>query len=188
MHTCTPQSPPHSVQTLAELQHSGVPPHQTSSTSLLQKESMPSSLQMELARLRCAHYHRRLTKHSALQQNFSHFPADVKLDASYCGQHASAMSIQVVFAYSVSGPLATDAGFDAFAVPIIMGSVAQLGDLEFESATRHLTGSLTLIARRSLRRAGTRHWRRGADLQVSSSACHVGALQDDLHYVGSVQQ
>ena len=68
---------------------------------------------------------------------------------------------------SVWPPLATDAGYDAFAVPIIMGSVAQLGDLEFESATRHLTGSLTLIARRSLRRAGTRHWRRGADLQVS---------------------
>lgn len=76
--------------------------------------------------------------------------------------------------------LATDAGLDAFAVPIIMGSVAQLGDLEFESATRHLTASLTLLARRSLRRAGTRHWRRGADLQVSSPACHAGALQGYL--------
>ena len=80
---------------------------------------------------------------------------------------------------------AADAGYDAFVVPIITGSVAQLGDLEFESATRHLTGSLTLIARRSLRRAGTRHWRRGADLQVSSPAGHAGAVQGCLHHANS---
>lgn len=77
-------------------------------------------------------------------------------------------------------PLAA-ARADAFVVPMILGSVGQLvaevsnarppGVITTSEhkggaggATRSLT--LTLIARRGLDRAGTRHWRRGADSKV----------------------
>jgi hypothetical protein len=54
-------------------------------------------------------------------------------------------------------------------MPAIYGFVSQLGGLKFsnstpgKSSTATAMASLTVIARRSVHRAGTRHWRRGAD-------------------------
>ena len=59
--------------------------------------------------------------------------------------------------------LLADAGAGQFAVPVVLASVHQLPALSLGGDT---TASITLIARRSAQRAGTRHWRRGADLQV----------------------
>ena len=50
-----------------------------------------------------------------------------------------------------------------FVLPVIQGFVQELTDSEF---SHRVTGKLTLVARRSVRRLGTRSWRRGADLQV----------------------
>ena len=47
-----------------------------------------------------------------------------------------------------------------------MGFVEQLRGIQFAVPHRLQTATITLVARRSLRRAGTRQWRRGADLQV----------------------
>lgn len=54
-------------------------------------------------------------------------------------------------------------------MPAIYGFVRQLSGLKFsnsmpgKSHSASASASLTLIARRSVHRAGTRHWRRGAD-------------------------
>ena len=60
-----------------------------------------------------------------------------------------------------------EAGATRFVMPVIYGFVQQLKDLKvFPGASVGATpvkASLTLIARRSVHRAGTRHWRRGAD-------------------------
>ena len=50
-----------------------------------------------------------------------------------------------------------------FVLAVIQGFVQELTDSEF---SQRVTGKLTLVARRSVRRLGTRSWRRGADLQV----------------------
>ncbi|KAK9821752.1 hypothetical protein WJX81_003319 [Elliptochloris bilobata] len=50
-----------------------------------------------------------------------------------------------------------------FVLPIIAGSVQQLAPLELAASAAVYSGSLTLIARRSAARGGTRLWRRGAD-------------------------
>ncbi|GAX76741.1 hypothetical protein CEUSTIGMA_g4188.t1 [Chlamydomonas eustigma] len=62
------------------------------------------------------------------------------------------------------------AGAHKFVVPAMLGFVQQLSGLKFhaDKAAGGTTGgttsaSLVLIARRSVHRAGTRHWRRGAD-------------------------
>ena len=50
-----------------------------------------------------------------------------------------------------------------FVLPVIQGFVQELTDLEF---SHRVAGKLTIVARRSVKRLGTRNWRRGADLQV----------------------
>uniref|UniRef100_A0A7S0URE1 SAC domain-containing protein n=1 Tax=Polytomella parva TaxID=51329 RepID=A0A7S0URE1_9CHLO len=50
-----------------------------------------------------------------------------------------------------------------FITPLILGFVRQLTDLEFGTARRRAVGTLTLVARRGVDRAGVRQWRRGAD-------------------------
>ena len=52
-----------------------------------------------------------------------------------------------------------------FVLPIMAGSVQQLAPLELAAPAGVYAGSLTLIARRSAYRGGTRLWRRGADQQ-----------------------
>lgn len=55
---------------------------------------------------------------------------------------------------------------ERFVPTAFVGFVEQLRDLDFSrGATRH-TATITLIARRSCRRAGTRQWRRGLDLDA----------------------
>ncbi|KAK9805735.1 hypothetical protein WJX73_003446 [Symbiochloris irregularis] len=53
-------------------------------------------------------------------------------------------------------------GVGKFIVPLIMGSLQQLPDLQLPGS-RFMT--VTLIARRAVQRPGVRHWRRGADPQ-----------------------
>lgn len=60
-----------------------------------------------------------------------------------------------------------DAGLDAFVPTVFMGFAEQLGGLNFLAAGRHHSLSVTLIARRSAQRPGTRQWRRGADQRCS---------------------
>lgn len=48
-------------------------------------------------------------------------------------------------------------------MPVVLASVHQLPEMALGDGT---TANITLIARRSAQRAGTRHWRRGADPQV----------------------
>ena len=54
-----------------------------------------------------------------------------------------------------------------FVPPAFMGFVGQIGGVELRGQYRTHTASVTLIARRSLRRAGCRQWRRGADLEAA---------------------
>jgi len=60
-----------------------------------------------------------------------------------------------------------EAGGGRFVLPFIMGFVEQLEGVVLQGASPTTRGevaaTLTLIARRSVHRAGTRHWRRGAD-------------------------
>eukprot|EP00879_Flechtneria_rotunda_P022256 GHRR01023482.1.p1 GENE.GHRR01023482.1~~GHRR01023482.1.p1 ORF type:complete len:442 (+),score=142.53 GHRR01023482.1:302-1627(+) len=59
-----------------------------------------------------------------------------------------------------------DAGGDKFVLPMILGFVGQILGLQVpRSAGGQVTVTVSLIARRSADRAGTRHWRRGADFQ-----------------------
>jgi hypothetical protein len=53
-----------------------------------------------------------------------------------------------------------------FVLPLMQGSVHQIGGLTFETPTGAYSGTLTLLARRSARRPGVRHWRRGAGPEV----------------------
>ncbi|KAL4539610.1 hypothetical protein Ndes2526A_g02636 [Nannochloris sp. 'desiccata'] len=69
-----------------------------------------------------------------------------------------------------------DAGMDRFVPTAFMGFVKQLTGMDFSRGeegggdasrqTTPTTATITLIARRSARRAGTRQWRRGADLNA----------------------
>ena len=62
-------------------------------------------------------------------------------------------------------------------LPVIQGFVQELPDLEF---SHRVTGTLTVVARRSVRRLGTRNWRRGADLQVLLRRPRLASLQVSL--------
>ncbi|GBF98164.1 hypothetical protein Rsub_10576 [Raphidocelis subcapitata] len=62
-----------------------------------------------------------------------------------------------------------DAGADAFVLPMILGSVGQLTGVEAKAHGRSVDLNITLIARRSIDRSGTRHWRRGADAQGAAA-------------------
>lgn len=56
-----------------------------------------------------------------------------------------------------------------FVLPLMQGSVHQIGDLRFQTPVADYTGTLTLIARRSAQRPGVRHWRRGAEPTVNDT-------------------
>jgi len=57
-----------------------------------------------------------------------------------------------------------EADMDKFVPTVFVGFVEQLKNLDFSRGARRCTATMTLIARRSARRAGTRQWRRGLDL------------------------
>jgi len=59
-------------------------------------------------------------------------------------------------------------GLDGFILPMMLGSIGELRPVQFQTPDKHYGASITLIARRSTQRIGTRHWRRGADTQVIS--------------------
>jgi hypothetical protein len=63
---------------------------------------------------------------------------------------------------SLAAPL-LEAGAAAFVPTAFMGFVQELPGLDFSRGGKSCRASVTLIARRSARRAGTRQWRRGAD-------------------------
>ena len=55
----------------------------------------------------------------------------------------------------------------AFVLPVMQGFVSELRQLDFtREGGRTVNADLVLIARRSVKRLGTRNWRRGADQQV----------------------
>ena len=58
---------------------------------------------------------------------------------------------------------AADAGAGQFALPLMLASIHQLPAASLGDGS---TATITLIARRAAQRAGTRHWRRGADPEV----------------------
>ena len=59
--------------------------------------------------------------------------------------------------------VAADAGAGQFALPLMLASIHQLPAASLGDGS---TATITLIARRAAQRAGTRHWRRGADPEV----------------------
>lgn len=63
-----------------------------------------------------------------------------------------------------------DANAHGFIYPLVQGFVGQLDNLMFRHKDRWGLASITLIARRSTQRLGTRHWRRGADKQVIAAS------------------
>ena len=54
---------------------------------------------------------------------------------------------------------------ERFALPIMLGFFEQLPNVSFRVLGSEKPATFTLIARRGVSRAGTRYWRRGADLQ-----------------------
>ncbi|KAG1660814.1 hypothetical protein FOA52_010239 [Chlamydomonas sp. UWO 241] len=92
--------------------------------------------------------------------------ANVAMDGSPAMQSSAVRADKDFFwNFRMSRPL-IDAGAHRFVMPCIMGFVRQVPGLSFRTtggnrATR--TATLTLIARRWVLRAGTRHWRRGCD-------------------------
>jgi len=62
-----------------------------------------------------------------------------------------------------------DVGADAFVLTMILGSVGQITGVEATAHGRSVELDVSLIARRSVDRAGTRHWRRGADNQGAAA-------------------
>ncbi len=60
----------------------------------------------------------------------------------------------------------TDAGGAVFINTMILGSVGQLKGIEAVAHGKGVILDITLVARRSTERIGTRHWRRGIDMQV----------------------
>lgn len=58
---------------------------------------------------------------------------------------------------------------DRFVPPAFMGFAGQISGLRLRDQYRAHDASVTLLARRSTHRAGTRQWRRGADLEAAVS-------------------
>lgn len=54
-----------------------------------------------------------------------------------------------------------------FVPPAFMGFVGQISGVQLRDEYRTHTATITLLARRSTQRPGTRQWRRGADLQAA---------------------
>lgn len=64
-------------------------------------------------------------------------------------------------------------GLDNFILPMMLGSIGEVRPVQFQTPDKHYGASITLIARRSTQRIGTRHWRRGADTQVTPHLPHI---------------
>ncbi len=64
---------------------------------------------------------------------------------------------------------------------MMLGSIGELRPLQFQTPDKHYGASITLIARRSTQRMGTRHWRRGADPQVLPPCSHSHCRLEE-HY------
>jgi hypothetical protein len=64
-----------------------------------------------------------------------------------------------------------------FVQPVMQGSVHQMKEVRFQTATAEYSGSITLIARRSAKRPGVRHWRRGVapDVRTYPTYTHAPA-------------
>jgi hypothetical protein len=60
-----------------------------------------------------------------------------------------------------------DAGAGSYCPAFIQGSVGQIPGVEAKAHGHSVVLDLALVARRSMDRTGTRHWRRGADFKVS---------------------
>ena len=56
---------------------------------------------------------------------------------------------------------------ERFVPPAFMGFAGQISGLQLRDRYRAHSATITLIARRSRQRAGTRQWRRGADLEAA---------------------
>lgn len=65
--------------------------------------------------------------------------------------------------FALSKPL-LDSGMEKFVPTVFVGFVEQLSQLDLSRNGETWSGTITLVARRSCRRPGTRQWRRGADL------------------------
>jgi SacI homology domain len=61
--------------------------------------------------------------------------------------------------------LHVDAAADQFVMPMILGFVRQMVDVRVSAGAKSEWLTVSLLARRSRFRAGTRHWRRGIDGQ-----------------------
>jgi hypothetical protein len=55
-------------------------------------------------------------------------------------------------------------GADRYVLPCILGFVRQLVDAPVYSQKKTAQATISIVARRYKRRPGTRHWRRGADM------------------------
>lgn len=75
-----------------------------------------------------------------------------------------------------------------FVLPLIMGFVRQLPGLTFTSVAdgKTVSATLTLIARRSAQRAGTRQWRRGADTEGQSCSQAGSNVELTMRRVGAL--
>ena len=71
-------------------------------------------------------------------------------------------------------------GIGKYMLPLVMGSLQQLKSVSFGDNT---DAQITLIARRSVQRPGVRHWRRGADAEVSSPPHRDRFMPPDLAMV-----
>ncbi|EFN52170.1 hypothetical protein CHLNCDRAFT_59012 [Chlorella variabilis] len=67
---------------------------------------------------------------------------------------------------ALSQPL-LDAGMHRFVPPIFQGFAGQITGVRLGGAARTHTATITLLARRSLKRVGCRQWRRGSDLEAA---------------------
>lgn len=101
-------------------------------------------------------YHLDLTLHAQAL-------ADVLANPAAASKSIAARADRRFFWNRVMAAPIMEAGGDTFALPMIVGSVGQLADVPAAAHGKAVSLTLTLIARRSADRAGTRHWRRGAD-------------------------
>ncbi|KAF6258005.1 SacI homology domain-containing protein [Scenedesmus sp. NREL 46B-D3] len=101
-------------------------------------------------------YHLDLTLHAQAL-------ADVLSSPSTASKSIAARADRRFFWNRVMAAPILDAGGDAFVLPMIVGSIGQLADVPAAAHGKAVALTLTLLARRSADRAGTRHWRRGTD-------------------------
>ena len=89
---------------------------------------------------------------------------------SLVGEHAISLRLLLC---NLACRCAEAGGLDSFVLPMMLGSIGELRPVQFQTPDKHYGASITLIARRSTQRIGTRHWRRGADTQVAFDLPHI---------------